>query len=105
VNDVIADLWGLLSIMVGSGVDGVLDGGFYHNLEHHACSHIQKLQQKSVLLCLPSQGMLGYLTLVIRHHLRICHQKQDENKVLAMNLLDTNFKFICFGRQSVFRVF
>ena len=59
-NDVIADVWGLLSIMVGSGVGGVLDSeGFFHNLERHAYSHIQKLHQKSILLCLPSEGMLG----------------------------------------------
>jgi len=35
VIDVIADVWGLLSIMVVSGVGGVLDEGFFHNLEHY----------------------------------------------------------------------
>ena len=40
VNDVIADVWCLLSIMVGPGVGGVLDVGFFHNLEHHAYNHI-----------------------------------------------------------------
>jgi hypothetical protein len=40
VNDVIADVWCLLSVMVGPGVGGVLDEGFFHNLEHHACNHI-----------------------------------------------------------------
>jgi len=57
VIDVIADVWGLLSIMVGPGV--VV---FWMRDFSIIWSTIpKKLQQKSILLCCPSEGMLGWL--------------------------------------------